>query len=187
MTTEAAAPLGPQTVAFGTEQEERPLATLRHGIVTTALAVRLAQYVGQHRLGVVLPPQNTYHLPIPQGSPVGGATAARSPEREPDLSFVARDRVPADTDIEPHFAPDLAVVIISFTDAYGGIHARVQQYLAAGTRLVWVVNSYDESVTIYELNAARPRTLTGTDVLDGGAIVPGFQVPVWQLWATNAS
>jgi Uma2 family endonuclease len=135
----------------------------------------------------VLPPRTTYHLPIPRGSSVEGTSAARLPEREPDLSFVARDRIPADTHIEPHFAPDLAVEVVSFTDTYGGLHAWVQQYLAAGTRLVWVVNPYDESVTIYEPNAAGARTLSGADVLDGGAVVPGFQVPVRQLWSADAS
>lgn len=58
--------------------------------------------------------------------------------------------------------------------------AKVRDYLAAGTRLVWVIDPHRRTVTVYR-PGADPRVLRPDDLLDGGDILPSFTVPVRRL------
>ncbi len=179
MTTETAAPTGQHI-----ESEEAPIATLRHGATIISLAVALAQHVAEHRLGRVFAPQTTYHLPLPARA--AGSREPKRPEREPDLTFVARDRLPRDLDVEADFAPDLAVEVVSPTDTFDSLTDRVAQYLAAGTRLVWVVRPRTGAVEVYR-PGVPPTMLSGDATLSGEDVVPGFQLPLRTLWESETA
>jgi Uma2 family endonuclease len=62
------------------------------------------------------------------------------------------------------------------------VDEKIEEYLAHGTRLVWVVNPRKRSVTVYAPDK-KPTILTETDVLDGGDVVPGFRFDVAALFA----
>ena len=55
-------------------------------------------------------------------------------------------------------------------------------YLAAGCTLVWVVDPHRRCVTVHEAGVS-PTTLHALDALDGGRILPGFRLPVAELFA----
>ena len=59
------------------------------------------------------------------------------------------------------------------------------EYLAAGTRLVWVVDPRPRTVTAYPADGP-PRRYGERDTLDAGAVLPGFTVPVAELFADLA-
>lgn len=76
--------------------------------------------------------------------------------------------------------PDLAVEVISPTDSDKHIRIKIANYQAAGA-LVWVVNPADETVEIYE--AGQPvRVLDTSDTLRAEAILPGFDLPIRQIF-----
>ena len=50
-------------------------------------------------------------------------------------------------------------------------------WLAAGARAVWVADPLDASLTIHQGDRA-PRRLTPADTLDGTPLLPGFRLPV---------
>src|SRR5262245_2027725 len=81
-----------------------------------------------------------------------GYQLARDPDtvRGPDLSFVSTGRLPG-SEPAPYFdgAPDLAVEILSPSNRPGEMHAKVADYLAAGARLVWVIDPATETATVY--------------------------------------
>ena len=54
------------------------------------------------------------------------------------------------------------------------------EYLAAGTRLVWVVDPHSRSVTAYR-SRTEVRRLTGPDTLDGLDVLPGFRLEIAEL------
>ncbi len=114
-----------------------------------------------------------------------GFLLARNPDtvRGPDVSFVTSDRWSAETDRRRFFrgAPDLAIEILSPSNRAGEIHAKVADYLAAGARLVWIVDPDRRSVTVHETLLA-PRFLGARDVLDGGGVLPGFAIPVGSIF-----
>lgn len=111
----------------------------------------------------------------------GGFLLASNPDtvRGPDVAFVTRERWASSTDRGRFFrgAPDLAVEVLSPSNRAGEIRAKVADYLAAGARLVWIVDPKRRTVTIHETLLA-PRRLGPQDVLDGGEVLPAFSIPV---------
>ena len=79
-------------------------------------------------------------------------------------------------------APDLAVEVLSPNDRAGDVLAKVQDWLNAGTAAVWVVDPKTQTVTIYGADR-KAAILTSTDTLSGGDLLPGFSVPVADLFA----
>jgi Uma2 family endonuclease len=109
-----------------------------------------------------------------------GYVLARNPDtaRGPDISFVSRERL-SDFD-DRHFfsgAPDLAIEILSPSNRRGEMHAKVADYLAAGTRLVWVVDPERKTVTTYRTLLA-PVRLEVPAILEGDDVLPGLSVPL---------
>ena len=113
-----------------------------------------------------------------------GYVLARDPDtvRGPDLSFVSRERL-TNFDDGRFFsgAPDLAVEILSPSNRRGEMHARVADYLAAGARFVWVVDSKRRSVTTYRTLLA-PRRLESHEALDGEDVLPGLVIPLESIF-----
>jgi Uma2 family endonuclease len=114
---------------------------------------------------------------------VTGYVLARDPDtvRGPDLSFVYRERL-SNLDDARYFsgAPDLAVEILS-PSSREEIHAKIADYLAAGARLVWVVDPERESVTTYRTLLA-PRRLESNESLDGEDVLPGLVIPLESIF-----
>lgn len=109
-----------------------------------------------------------------------GYVLARDPDtvRGPDLSFISRERLTGFDDARffPG-APDLAVEILSPSNRPGEMHAKVADYLAAGARLVWVVDVERATVTTYTA-LLTPRRIESPATLDGGDVLPGLAIPL---------
>jgi Uma2 family endonuclease len=103
--------------------------------------------------------------------------------RAPDVAFVRRERVEEAQDTEGYWpgAPDLAIEVVSPGDLYSDVEEKVFDWLAAGTRMVIVVNPRRRAVTIYR-SPADVVVLGENDTLDGGDVVPGWTMPVRDLF-----
>lgn len=152
-----------------------PIPGSDHGWLARAIFRALDAHVAAHRLGECFPDGFGYELPVP-GRP--------DTLRVPDASFVRADRVP-----RPRLrnrawalAPDLAVEVRSPSERKGVLQAKLADYLAAGTRLVWVVNATARTVEVHAPGAPA-RLLRAGDALDGGDVVPGFALPFAELFA----
>jgi Uma2 family endonuclease len=60
--------------------------------------------------------------------------------------------------------------------------SKVTMYLQAGLRLVWLVDPAERTVTVFRPDAAL-KLLGEGDTLDGGDVLPGFSVPVADIFA----
>lgn len=103
--------------------------------------------------------------------------------RFPDVSFTRRDRLPNGKPAKGHskIAPDLVVEVVSPNDLAENLLGKVNDFLAAGVRMVWVVNPTDR--TVYVHGAGGPsRPLRIGDRLEGGDVLPGFSCPVAALF-----
>ncbi len=78
-------------------------------------------------------------------------------------------------------APDLAVEILSPSDRASEVAAKVHDWLAAGCRLVWVIDPENVTVTVHR-DRNRITILSSSDVLTGDDVLPGFSVPVRSLF-----
>jgi Uma2 family endonuclease len=150
--------------------EPRP--GFRHGRIVATITELLVTYVRPRRLGVVLAGDSGFIL-------------ARTPDtvRGPDVAFVTHDRFERSGDTVKAFtgAPDLAVEVLSPSNTAIGMHAKVADYLAAGTRCVWVVDPERRTVAVYA-SLLWPQVLREDSLLEGGDVVPGFQVRVGELF-----
>ena len=100
----------------------------------------------------------------------------------PDVAFVSKVRQPelAKTGYNP-VPPDLAVEVISPTDTDAKLRIKLGNYLAAGT-VVWIV--YPEKKTIEVYTPGQPVQILNThDTLSGGEVLPGFELPVNEIFA----
>jgi Uma2 family endonuclease len=149
----------------------------RHGRVILRLSTPLDRYVLDHGLGEVYAAETGFKL-------------ATRPDtvRAPDVSFVGRDRLPALDDPEGYLlgAPDLAVEVLSPGDRPGEVAAKIAEWLAHGTRLVWVVDPRRRTVAEHLPNLP-PRLLTEADALEGRDVVPGWRLPVRALFTDPAA
>ena len=113
-----------------------------------------------------------------------GFILERDPDsvRAPDIAFVRRERIEAigkTTRFWPE-ASDLAIEVISPNDRYSEVNEKVADYLAAGTRMVVVVNPRNRTVNVHTPDGAV--TLKLGDTLDGGDVVPGWQMPLTDIF-----
>jgi Uma2 family endonuclease len=95
--------------------------------------------------------------------------------RKPDVSFIRRERMTWEQLGQGYatIPPDLAVEVTSPNDLLHEVEEKVQEYLDAGVRLVWVVNPDLRAVRVHRPNG----TITGLrerDELSGEDVVPGF-------------
>jgi Uma2 family endonuclease len=144
-----------------------------HGRIAMRLAWRLAQYVEEQRLGIVFAAETGFLL---HSNP--------DTVRAPDVAFVSAERTAGET-VSPGFwpgAPDLAVEVVSPSDGYADVEEKVIDWLAAGSRLVWVVNPRRQDVAAYR-SLSDIRILTGAEILEAPELLPGWSVPVRELFA----
>ena len=78
--------------------------------------------------------------------------------------------------------PDLAIEVISPSDRYSDVAEKVEDWLSAGTRMVIVVDPR-RRVAIVHLPGREPITLHEHETLDGGDVVPGWSMPVADIFA----
>jgi Uma2 family endonuclease len=144
-----------------------------HGVITGRLFGALLVYIQAKQLGELYT-ENT------------GVLLHQQPDllRCPDIAFVSAAKLPQD-DIDfdlVRVIPDLVVETVSRSDRVYDVEQKVQEYLTAGVRCVWVLSPIARTVTIYEPEKPA-RVLIERDTLDGGAVVPGFQLPIANLFA----
>ncbi len=99
----------------------------------------------------------------------------------PDIAFVSTARLPEDRRKTFAIPPDLAVEVVSPTDAQFRVVEKALVYLNAGTRLVWVIEPVAKTVTVYR-SETDIETLTRKDTLTGEDVVEGFSCKVSQLF-----
>ena len=81
----------------------------------------------------------------------------------------------------PREAPLLAVEIRSDSNTWHELRAKAARYLEHGTQMVWLVDTDERRLEIHQ--AGEPaRTLGGEDVIEGGALLPGFSLRVQELF-----
>jgi len=106
--------------------------------------------------------------------------------RIPDVSFVCWERLPdrrLPSEPIPHLAPDLAVEVISEGNTREEMERKLREYFQAGVRLVWYVYPKNRAVRVYT-DLDNMTELTDDANLDGGEVLPGFQLPLVQLFAS---
>lgn len=104
--------------------------------------------------------------------------------RIPDVSFVSWDRLPereVPRDPIAKLVPDLAIEVLSKGNTKREMSRKLEDYFAAGVRLVWYVDPKTESVQCYT-SPMSSTLVKAPEALDGGEVLPGFALPLDQLF-----
>jgi Uma2 family endonuclease len=141
--------------------------------VAFIMAMRLFDYRATHG-GVVIPPEGFVRL---FGSPRF--------LRRPDTGFIVTGRLPGDDlgDGALDIAPDLIIEVISPRDIAEKVEEKFRMYLDSGVRQIWAIYPRTKVVRIIRPGGAETR-LQLTDAIDGEDILPGFRLPVTEVFTT---
>jgi Uma2 family endonuclease len=129
-------------------------------------------FLEQHDLGVAV-------------GEAGALRLMRGLVRTPDVSFISWDRLPGGElppDPIPDLAPDLAVEVLSKGNTRPEIKRKLREYFLAGVRLVWIINPRTRTAEAYT-SPSKKRRIGKTQALDGGDVLPGFSLPLPELFA----
>src|SRR5437773_6872483 len=138
-----------------------------HGIIAATLTRHLGAFVARHALGIVAA-QDT------------GFKIAADPDtvRAPDVAFIGRQHTGLIRERGyAELAPDLLAEILSPDDRPGEVLDKVADCLAAGTKLVWVIDPERSEVRVYRQDGSLSVLREG-DSLDGEDVLPGFTCPL---------
>jgi Uma2 family endonuclease len=147
----------------------------KHGTLASKLDRRIGIFVEEHQLGETTAAETGFIL---YKNPNGRDTV-----RAPDVGFISAARVPEGGLPEEGYIPvppDLAVEVVSPNDDAEDLHLKIQQYLKAGTRLVWVFYPKSKSVAVHTPAGAHTIEIGGA--LDGGNVLPGFSLPLQDVF-----
>lgn len=151
------------------------------GVFAVWTASQLARYLGNfadESLGRTLT-EALFHLPAPVNR-----------DRRPDIAFVsyerwAKNRPMPQTDNAWDVVPNLATEVVSPTDKADEIEQKIGEYFRVGVQLVWVVYPMQSKIYVYQ-SPKQVAALTKADVLDGGTVVPGFRLPLSELFTQTS-
>lgn len=85
----------------------------------------------------------------------------------------------------PHLVPDLAVEVLSRSNTPTEMRRKLREYFQAGVRLVWYIDPASRTVTIYH-DEHDAVALHEHEMLTGDEVLPGFELPVRQLFTPAA-
>lgn len=141
----------------------------RHGVLVALLARVLLNYAD--RAGGMVVAEGGFVL-----------KPGRPTVRGPDVAYIR--------DVEQRYgapegfitgAPDLAIEVISPGNTASGIQRKVVEYFDAGCRQVWVVHPRTRTVVVHR-SAAEARVFRDGDRVEGGALLPGLDLPVSEIF-----
>ncbi len=156
-----------------------PLPGYDHGDVGENIAYALSGYVRAHGLGKVVVGETGWDL-TRLGEEDDTVQAS-------DLAFVRADRLPPPSPRKGKtyrpIAPDLVVEVAS-PSQFGreDLDDKGRRWIDRGVRVAWVVWPDRKTVDVWEPGAVTPRSVAGQDELEGGAVLPGFRLPLSVIW-----
>ncbi len=103
--------------------------------------------------------------------------------RAPDVAFVRSERVPEGGPGHRFWelAPDLAVEVVSPSNAASEMQTKALEYLDAGAEQVWVVDPEARTVTVYR-SRTEIRILEADDRLEAEDVISDLSLPVRNLF-----
>jgi Uma2 family endonuclease len=143
--------------------------TEEHGVIVTNVVVELVPYSKKTKSGRV-----------------GTEVRHRKPDdkrnsRLPDISFNTAKR-PIVTEGSVPEMPTLAVEVQSPDDSVKQMRDSAEYYLANGSLMVWLIFPKKRIVEVYTPDG-EVQMLDETDMLSGGGVLPGFEMPIAAIFA----
>ena len=145
-----------------------------HGRIENRIGRMLGNFVVKQALGEVV-------------SGEVGIYTGRNPDtvRAADVAFISNERM-AQVKSKSYLdvAPELVVQVLSPDDAWSDLMEKLDEYFTCGVKTAWVADPRTRQVYVYHAVTSVER-FTEKDTLTGGDVLPGFSVPVVELFASE--
>jgi Uma2 family endonuclease len=143
--------------------------------IASDLHTYLNHFARTHQLGRAVA-EGLFHLPAPV-----------SRDRRPDIAYVSYDQWPKTRSVPRRdnawdVVPNLATEVVSLNDVVEELDEKIDEYFRVGVQIVWVVRPMQSMIHVYT-SPTQITVLTKADTLDGGAVVPGFRLPLAELFS----
>jgi Uma2 family endonuclease len=139
--------------------------------VVAAIVAYLWNWVKPRRLGRVTASSGGFRLPN-----------ANRDVRSPDVSFILAQRLPRTTEDYAELVPDLMFEVKSKTDSLTKLRGKIQEFLELGTKVGVLVDPRTRTMEVYRLNQDK-IVLGDEDILKVPELLPGWELPVVEVWA----
>jgi Uma2 family endonuclease len=166
-----------------TDGEDRPC-ELIHGILIEKVGTNYQAMLGAALSTILL----NYVMPERLGIVTGATVPVRLRPglvRMPDLAYFSMTKFPGRRIPRESISgvlPDLAIEFADERNTDAEMRLKLQEYFLAGVSLVWVIDVRAETIAIHRSTKGPSRVLNIDDRLDGEAIVPGFSIPLEDLF-----
>ena len=154
------------------ELVEKPVSALS-ALVEIRLSTKLQNFCDAPKTAVVLSSTNGIQCFPDQPNKV----------RKPDISVYMNERFTRAHLMEGFvsIAPDLAVEVVSINEEVADLNEKIEEYLAAGAALVWVIDPENEIAIVHRKDGSIAK-LHKNDELSGEDILPGFTCKLAELF-----
>ena len=146
----------------------------KEGLLASFLAHLLWAFLEENDLGVVLGADGPVRLRLRL-------------VRIPDVCFIPWERLPGGELPDETIAgvvPTLAVEVLSEGNTKSEMDRKLKDYFGAGVRLVWLIDPRSETATVYT-SPTKSRVVAKEGSLEGERVVPGFSLPLKELFARS--
>ena len=140
-------------------------------LLAVLIGTELSLYLAQHDLGKVLGADGALRI-------LPGIV------KIPDVSFISWNRWPKEKLPRggiPALIPDLVIEVLSKSNAPAEMDTKLDRYFHSGVRLVWYIDPGTQTAKAYS-SPSDVATVGVDDVLDGGDVLPGFQLSLRKLF-----
>lgn len=143
------------------------------GDITLTIGGQIFQYLKQNQVGKATAAGTGYVL-------------APNTVLSPQVGFIFKDRIPDElpSGFVP-FARNIAVEVVSPSNSPAEISSKIEKYIEHGTCLVWIVYPEKQVINVYRPagdGSATVKFLDIEDTLDGGEVLPGFSLPLRDIF-----
>jgi Uma2 family endonuclease len=105
------------------------------------------------------------------------------------VSWILNERIATLTKAErkgyPRLAPDFIVEVRSAFDNPDHLPRKMDQWIANGVQVAWLIEAGEQRVTIYR-NGQSPEVLQGPLVVLGDGVIAGFKLEMERIWEVAA-
>lgn len=143
-------------------------------LIASELIYAMKAYCKKHKSGVVAGPDGMLRL-------------FSRLVRIPDVAYISWSRIPDRKALKVavgNFVPDLVVEVLSTGNTRREMERKRAEYFRAGVRVVWIVDAVSRTVDVYRPEA-DVQTVSETETLTGGDLMPGFSLPLTELFDSD--
>jgi Uma2 family endonuclease len=114
-----------------------------------------------------------------------GFTLPDNSMRSPDAAWVLASRWDALSEEEKdrfsHIAPDFVIELRSHSDRLSGLRSKMEQWIANGVQIAWLIDPIERAVTVYR-SGAEPEYYSHPSSVQGAGPIAGFELVFARVW-----